>query len=159
MLDILSSEYREYFFIFSGSQFWPINRWLWSGSPPRPQESIRRWWSGSSCGPELREFLRRFPSLSHVCTWRSSSKDHAEPRSSRLLPAVSEIHVSPDPMPIEPRHHRQSPSVRELRTRKTRAAGSRNVLPRLLTSLQTMWLLDLREPPDERQRKRKRINQ
>ncbi len=48
-----------------------------------------------------------------------------------------------------PRLRRQSPNLRELRTKKTRTAGSRNVLPRLLTRIQDMWLLDLREPRKE----------
>src|SRR6266487_2198655 len=47
----------------------------------------------------------------------------------------------------QPRLHRQSPSLQELRTTKTRTSGSRNVLPRLLTKIQDMWLLDLRETP------------
>src|SRR5438876_9223221 len=78
--------------------------------------------------------------------------DNAEPRSSRLLSAMPETHPTPDPIQIRPRLRRQSPNLRELRTKKTRTLGSRDVLPRLLTSLQAM-LLDLRERPnDSRQR-------
>jgi hypothetical protein len=62
-----------------------------------------------------------------------------------------------DPIQIRPRLHRQSPSMRELRTKKTRTPGSKNVLPRPLTRMQVMWLLDLRERSDERQREHKRI--
>jgi hypothetical protein len=47
---------------------------------------------------------------------------------------MSETHQSPDPIPIRPRLHRQSPSMRELRTKKTRTTGSKNVPPRLLTN-------------------------
>src|SRR5712691_5982429 len=61
---------------------------------------------------------------------------------------MSETHPAPDPITIRPRLHRQSPSMRELRTKKTRTTESRNVLPRLLTSLQARWLMDLREPQD-----------
>src|SRR6266571_7962295 len=46
---------------------------------------------------------------------------------------MPETHPAPDPIPIRPRLHRQSPSLREMRTRKTRTIGSRNLLPRLLT--------------------------
>ena len=59
---------------------------------------------------------------------------------------MSEINPTPDPIPIRPRLHRQSPSVRELRTKKTRTNVSRNVPPRLLTKIQDMWSMDLREP-------------
>src|SRR5438105_10056045 len=50
-----------------------------------------------------------------------------------LWPAMPETHPTPDPIPIRPRLHRQSPSLRELRTKKTRPTGSRNPPPRLLT--------------------------
>src|SRR5437899_1687292 len=46
---------------------------------------------------------------------------------------MPETHTAPDPIPIRPRLRRQSPSVRDLRTKKTRTPGSRNLLPRLLT--------------------------
>src|SRR6266487_1591071 len=46
---------------------------------------------------------------------------------------MPETHPAPDPIPIRPRIHRQSPSMRELRTRKTRTIGTRNRLHRLLT--------------------------
>src|SRR2546428_4592699 len=59
--------------------------------------------------------------------------DHAEHRTSLLLPAMPETHPTPDAIPIRPRLRRQSPSLREMRTRKTRTIGSRNLLPRLLT--------------------------
>ena len=62
---------------------------------------------------------------------------------------MPETHPAPDPIPIRPRLRRQSPNLRELRTEKTRTLGSMDVLPRLLTSLQAMWLLDLRERPEE----------
>src|SRR5213080_3592197 len=75
--------------------------------------------------------------------------DHAEHRPPRHLPAMPETHPTPDPIPIRPRLRRQSLNVRELWTRKTRTTGSRNVLPRLLTRIQDMWLTDLREPPKE----------
>src|SRR2546430_13428394 len=61
-----------------------------------------------------------------------------------LWPAMPETHPTPDPIPIRPRLRRQSPRVRELRRKKTRTPGSRNVLPRLLTKIQDMWLMDLR---------------
>src|SRR5438309_8919643 len=61
-----------------------------------------------------------------------------------LLPAMPETHPTPDPIPIRPRLRRQSPNMRELRTKKTRTLGSRDVLPRLLTRIQDMWLMDLR---------------
>jgi len=61
-----------------------------------------------------------------------------------LLPAMPETHPTPDPIPIRPRLRRQSPNLRELRTKKTRTLGSRDVLPRLLTRIQDMWLMDLR---------------
>src|SRR6266566_1666804 len=57
-------------------------------------------------------------------------------------------HPAPDPIPIRPRLHRQTLNVRKLRTRKTRTSGSRNVLPRLLTRIRDMWLMDLREPTE-----------
>src|SRR5438552_12109036 len=57
---------------------------------------------------------------------------------------MPETHPTPDPIPIRPRLHRQSPNLRELRTEKTRNLGSRDVLPRLLTRIQDMWLMDLR---------------
>ena len=63
----------------------------------------------------------------------------------RLLPAMPETHPTPDPIPIRPRLRRQSPNLRELRTKKTRTTGSGNVLPRLLKGIEDMWLLDLRE--------------
>src|SRR5437867_3237864 len=66
---------------------------------------------------------------------------------------MPETHLASGPIPIRPRLRRQSLNVRELRTRKTRTTGSRNVLPRLSTTLQAMWLLDLREPPEERGRR------
>jgi len=47
--------------------------------------------------------------------------------------------------------------MRELRREKTQTVGSRNVLPRLLTKIQAMWLLDIRERSDERQREHNRI--
>ena len=62
----------------------------------------------------------------------------------RLLSAMPETHPTPDPTPNRPRLRRQSPSVRELRTKKTRTTGTRNVLPRPLTRIQDMWLMDLR---------------
>src|SRR2546422_6878079 len=71
---------------------------------------------------------------------------------------MPETHPTPDPMPIRPRLHRQSPSMRELRTKKTRTVGSRNVLPRLLTNLQAMWLLDIRERPKENYRRNGRVD-
>src|SRR5947208_4463265 len=61
-----------------------------------------------------------------------------------LWPTMPETHPTQDPIPIRPRLRRQSPSVRELRTKKTRTTGTRNVLPRLLTRIQDMWLMDLR---------------
>src|SRR5438309_10130099 len=56
---------------------------------------------------------------------------------------MPETHPAPDPIPIRPRLRRQ-PNLRELWTKKTRTLGSRNVLPRLLTRIQDMWLMDLR---------------
>src|SRR2546427_3987002 len=71
---------------------------------------------------------------------------------------MPETHHAPDTVPIRPRLHRQSLRVRELRTKKTRTTGSRNVLPRLLTTLQAMWLLDLREGLEESHEKDRRDN-
>jgi hypothetical protein len=61
---------------------------------------------------------------------------------------MPETHPTPDPIPIRPRLRRQSPDLRELRTKKTGNPGSRDVLPRLLTRIQDMWLMDLREPQE-----------
>src|SRR5690242_17466807 len=57
---------------------------------------------------------------------------------------MSETHPAPDEIPIRPRLRWQSPNPRKLRTKKTRTPGSRDVLPRLLTRIQDMWLMDLR---------------
>src|SRR5256886_17500330 len=62
---------------------------------------------------------------------------------------MPETHPTPDPTPNRPRLRRQSPIMRKLRTKKTRTTRARNVLPRLLTKIQDMWLMDLREPPKE----------
>src|SRR2546425_6248835 len=58
---------------------------------------------------------------------------------------MPETHLAPDPVPVRPRFRTPRVSLRELWRKKPRTSGSRNVLPRLLTSLQAMWLLDLRE--------------
>src|SRR5467141_1487562 len=56
-------------------------------------------------------------------------------------PTQHQIRIS-----IRPRLHRQNLNVRKLRTTKTRTTGTRDVLPRLLTKIEDMWLLDIREP-------------
>ncbi len=55
---------------------------------------------------------------------------------------MPETHPAPDPMPIRLRLRRQSVRMRELWTKKTRTVESRNVLPRLLTSLQSKRVLN-----------------
>src|SRR5260370_39173481 len=62
---------------------------------------------------------------------------------------MPETHPAPDPIPMRPRLRRQSLSLEELRTENTRTTESRNVLPRLLTRIQDIRLMDLREPPKE----------
>src|SRR6266699_566774 len=61
---------------------------------------------------------------------------------------MPETHFALDPIPIRPRLHLQSLSLRELRTKNTRTTGPRNVLPGLLTRIRDMWLMDLREPTE-----------
>jgi len=59
---------------------------------------------------------------------------------------------------IGSRPRREGSNLRELPTKRTRTAGSRNVLPRLLTNLQAMWLLDIRERPKENYRRNGRVD-
>src|SRR6266566_2832071 len=64
--------------------------------------------------------------------------------------------LSRDPIPIRLPVRRPTTSLPELWRNNPRTSRNRNSVPRLWTSLQAMWLLDLREPPAESHRKGKR---
>ena len=79
----------------------------------------------------------------------TTSGSHADPRLPNLLPALPGTHLSRDPIPIRQHVHRQSTSLPGLRREDPPAARVRDGVPGLLTRLEDMWLMDLREPPEE----------
>jgi len=89
-----------------------------------------------------------FYSLTHLLR-DTTSGSHADHRLPSLLPALPGTHLSRDPIPIRQHVHRQSTSLSGLRRENPPAAGVRDGVPRLLTRIADMWLLDLREPPEE----------
>ena len=89
-----------------------------------------------------------FYSLTHLHR-HTNSGSHADHRLPSLLPALPGTHLSRDPIPIRQHVHRQSISLPELRRENPPAARVRNGVPRLLTRIADMWLLDLREPLEE----------
>jgi hypothetical protein len=81
---------------------------------------------------------------------------HAEPQLQSLLPNLPGANIPRNPIPIRLPVRRPTTSLPELRRNTTRTSRNRNSVPRLLTSLQAMWLLDLREPQDENGQKPQR---
>jgi hypothetical protein len=86
---------------------------------------------------------------------RCRSLTHAKPRLQGLLPNLQGTDLSRGQISIRLPVRRQTTSLPELRRDNSRTSRVRDGVPRLLTSLQAMWLLDLRECPNETRRGRK----
>src|SRR6266571_966854 len=83
---------------------------------------------------------------------------HAKPRLQSLLPNMSGTNIPRTPIPIRLPVRRQTTSMPELRRNNTRTSRILDSVPRLLTSLKAMWIIDLREPLEETRSERKRDN-
>jgi len=77
------------------------------------------------------------------------TKSHAEPRLQDLLPNLPGTDLSRGSISIRLPVRRQTTSLPELRRDNSRTSRVRDGVPRLLTRLEDLWLLDLREPTDE----------
>ncbi len=113
------------------------------------------------------EFKQSIPTLSPSVSLEHSesslvfllhcrSLPHAKPRLQGLLPNLPRNDIPRGQISIRLPVRRQTPRLPELWRDHSRTGRVRDSVPRLLTSLQAMWLLDLREHTNETRRKRKR---
>src|SRR5438034_10934165 len=92
--------------------------------------------------------------LFHLSSSRRSNSSHAEHGSEDLLSALPRAYVSRGPIPFRPSVHRPRTGLRAVSRKDSRTARVREGVLGLLTSLQAMWLMDLRQRRKQNRRRR-----